>query len=142
MGFVRLDPSFLSQEFGAALELPKGRSLDKNTFLVFEMVVSHQLTWVCAQTPVARRLPSWLVGLFTLTHVGWWEGSIWVVCFGFLSPSLAPGNKSQGPFIEAPGSSRCLLWPIYIYIYIKSPSHLRNASSLRVDSSISLGSLF
>ena len=31
---------------------------------------SHQLTWFGAQTPVERRLSSWLVGLFALP-VGW-----------------------------------------------------------------------
>ena len=30
-------------------------------------VPSHQLTWVCAQTPVERLLSSWLVGIFFLT---------------------------------------------------------------------------
>ena len=30
---------------------------------------SHQLTWVCAETPVERLLSSWLVGLFAQTHV-------------------------------------------------------------------------
>ena len=36
---------------------------------------SHQQTWVCAQTPVERRLSSWLVGQFWHFHVCWEGGS-------------------------------------------------------------------